>query len=608
MEHRETLLRLDNVLREAGFTAEQTTTLNFLDKTHLGVDVVKEWSKTRREECAWLKDWLETLKDLEGDFARHVSRDPLIIYRPANETLLAFHKSTAKVRYLMTANRCGKTQGGLTEHGLLVTGRMAFRPAPFPLPVATFVIGPDFSNYAPNVFEKKMITGESQNPLSPMFPEGGKWLYKYNSRTRTIYISCRECAEADKARNCPHSKSTITLFSDQNGPGVIAGGQYNYIQFDEHIDEEFFDEAYQRLQTVRFSRMALTGTPQWGEAAWEIQRVKKQAEKPRSENTMLDSDGEEILFAEVFHCGQIAGGLVPPEETVAARRTMSPAEARARLDGYPAPLARHCVFDTYLLYEMEKTATSPIARGELHVEDKPYFVQSDAGKLSIWKYPEGGKLYVVGADVAMGIVSRDGNDYSCAVVLEYPSLEIVAQYHHQINPLDYARVLNNLGLYYNVACIAVERTGGVGTATILRLKELEYLNIFQDYTNPAAFEDDGSPVYGISTTAATKGLMISFLQNAIKTEEIRLPCRELIKECYAFGQQFSTSGKTTKFGAESGGHDDRVMALVFAVYVVKNFPMIDLFPQEYNVDPEEEAQKRLDRLIENQLHRMRGRR
>src|SRR3989304_3749050 len=125
--------------------------------------------------------------------------DPMSIYLPAHDVALDFHKSTAFIRYFRGGNRISKTESGCADNYWMTTNQHPYRQT-CAIPASTFIVGSNFAQYGEAVFQKKYLTGEPGNPLSPVFPEGGKWLHHYNEKKHLITIACPRCADAGKAR------------------------------------------------------------------------------------------------------------------------------------------------------------------------------------------------------------------------------------------------------------------------------------------------------------------------------------------------------------------------------------------------------------------------
>lgn len=565
----EILLRCNQIVEEARLITPSLPAFNavsnFLEGARLVADIVKCWPAERRELAVWLGEFAIGLKKLEGNFNREVERDPGILYKPAHEVSLAFHSSNAFVRYFRAGNRTSKTQSGFIEHRYVTTGTHPYRQFLKP-PASTFIIGVNFSKYAPKVFEAKLVMGESGNPLSPLFPENGKWLYKYDERKHIIYVACVTCANKGTAQSCTHAKSTITLFSDTEGPNVLQGGQYNLGHFDEHIREDFFSESIQRLQTVPMSSLMLTGTPLLGKGSWEHQKLTRRFLGGPRVNKV---DGSDRPYVSIHSIDQYRAGLFPFEQIETSKIGMDPFEIESRIYGRPASLAKHSVFDRYVLHEMDSCVR----------QSTQYRLKADAtiakdldGFLSIWDEPTARGQYIIGCDVAAGLT--DG-DYSCASVLSLPKFEMVAQYHGHMNPLDYAVDLARLGKFYSNAMLVVERTGGLGVGTITKLKEIGYWNLFRELTDTSQVQFAQDAAYGVDTNMRTKAHMVSCLQQVIKERQIKIPCAQTIEELLAFGQEITPMGLSVRLRGESGTHDDRVMSLVIAVYVAVTYPVYD---------------------------------
>lgn len=306
--------------------------------------------------------WAEAFRKLYDNFDRIVEADPMVLYQPANRAAQEFHSSDAFIRYFRAGNRTSKTQSGYAEHYFLTTNQNKWRYFPNAAH-STFIIGVNFSKYCPAVFEKKFLTGEQGNPLSPMFPKGGKWLHKYDERRHEIQIACSKCANAGKAATCPHQKSTIRLFSDTEGWEVLQGGAYMLGHFDEHIDEDFFNEAIQRLQTAgRQSCLLVTGTPLHGFEAWEHRRLTQLHNEGPPQNRVDPDNSESAPFVSLHEIDQFEAGLVPHERIKMSMTIMDEFEVESRVYGRPAPLAKNPVFDRRALADMRKETIDPKGR------------------------------------------------------------------------------------------------------------------------------------------------------------------------------------------------------------------------------------------------------
>lgn len=596
------------ILTDAGLADSPLAESNFLDYADLVKDVVAAWPRPKRSGAAWLAPFMRGLQAMRDDYNAIVEADPMCIYKPAHQVALEFHQSLAKVRYYWGGNRISKTIGGSAEIYWIMTDAHPYRPKP-PVASSCFIVGTNFSQYGPNVFEKKYIYGEAGNTLSPVFPENGKWLNHYDDRKHIITVACRDCAEAKKAKQCSHLKGTVALFSDVEGPGVLAGGQYALGQLDEQIAYDFYPESMERLKTVPNSGLVVTETPIFGRAWWTYSVLKRIGEGPRSENKYKLPTGDIVAWVSLHTINQYDAGLTPQAEIEASKQTMQPHEIRARIYGEHVAASEHQIFDPTMLSEMLDECFDP-QRGQLFITipaglgDEGHEIiesateptlmanrlidewheacvinwrEEDEGPYRIWEMPQPFDQYVIGADVAKGLTR---GDYSAAPLFKMKPvgldihLEEVAQFHGHVNPRFYGDDLYKLGAFYNNAWIVVERNGP-GDATLQRLKETGYPNIYQDVNDIAAMKDIGDPIYGVDTNQATKPIIVSLLQSVIKDKKtgqrtLIIHDKDNIEELQYFVQKPSESGKTFQFQAMGSFKDDRVIGDALAVYATKS--------------------------------------
>ena len=589
MDDREVLGRADQIFREAGLFPEDPTTENFFHYAQQVSECVKDWSAKKKAQNEWLMPWAESFRKLYDNFDRIVEADPMVLYQPANRASQEFHQSDAFIRYFRAGNRTSKTQSGYAEHYFLTTNQHKWRYFPGGAH-STFIIGVNFSKYCPAVFEKKFLTGEEGNPLSPMFPKNGKWLHRYDERRHEIQIACEKCANAGRAKTCTHQKSTIRLFSDTEGWEVLQGGAYMLGHFDEHIDEDFFNEAIQRLQTAgRQSCLIVTGTPLHGFEAWEHRRLTQLHNEGPPKNRVDPDNQESPQFVSLHEIDQFEAGLVPPERIKMSMTIMDEFEVESRVYGRPAPLAKNPVFDRKALADMRREIKTPL-RGDLQVTEdvlavdivdttRMELLDAPDGPLRVWEKPEQGGYYIVSVDTAKGLTGRDA---SCASVLKVcgtrvsPRLELVAQYHGWINPLAYAEEVFKLSVWYNSALTVIELTGGYGEAVMLRMRQdFCYWNMFRDEQSHSQVDHRMDSRFGVETNVRTKPFMVASLQQFIKDRAIGVPCEATIGELVAFEQERSQTGLTTRYRGAGGSHDDRVMSLVIGASVALSSQVLE---------------------------------
>jgi hypothetical protein len=237
-------------------------------------------------------------------------------------------------------------------------------------------------------------------------------------------------------------------------------------------------------------------------------------------------------------------------------------------------------FDTKALSMLLEKAVDPPKTGDLSLEDgkprKPRFHENAKGYLRIWRLPQHGRRYVIGADVAEGL---GHGDYSCAHVLEARSLDLVAEWHGHIDPDLFGVELYKLGRFYHGALLGVERNNhGLTTLTVLRQGHPVHSDVkpyprlyFEETVDFAT--NRPTKHFGWHTNLKTRPLMIDDLARMIRERLLGLSSRETIEECLGF--VIDDRGKPR---AVEGQHDDRVMALAIAVQMAQR-PAGNLLPE-----------------------------
>lgn len=207
------------------------------------------------------------------------------------------------------------------------------------------------------------------------------------------------------------------------------------------------------------------------------------------------------------------------------------------------------------------------------------------GSVRIWEKPNPGERYALFLDVAGQATgseyeARRGSereDFSAGYVISLDSARLVASMHgrwgdHEALAIDAAR----LGVLYNKAWLAVERTGGYGGSVLLILdRQLMYPRLYRDrrYTTHGR-EELGN--LGWNTTLVTRPLMLDALRSVARNYPDRIVDEGLIDEMRTFVIRHNASAR-----AEKGCYDDRVMAAggAYAIFNELALERIDLRPE-----------------------------
>ena len=208
-------------------------------------------------------------------------------------------------------------------------------------------------------------------------------------------------------------------------------------------------------------------------------------------------------------------------------------------------------FSIKSLKKYQTVQKEPI-RGYLNMDDEGHvtFLEDPKGYISIWKRPEAGTFYCIGADVAEGLAH---GDYSCAVVGNPETFDIEAMWHGHIDPDLFGIELIKLGKYYNEAYIGVENNNH-GLTTLTTIRKNEYWNLFFSKTYDK-IADSITQKLGWTTSPRTKPLMIDKLAEFVREFFLGIYSELIVSEMFTY--VIEDNGKTN---AQSGCHDDTVMA------------------------------------------------
>ena len=178
------------------------------------------------------------------------------------------------------------------------------------------------------------------------------------------------------------------------------------------------------------------------------------------------------------------------------------------------------------------------------------FIEDSKGYVSLWKEPEYDTFYCIGADVAEGLVV---GDYSCAVVGDPSTFDVVAMWHGHIDPDLFGIELIKLGKYFNNAYLGVENNNH-GLTTLSTIKKNEYWNLFFSKSYDR-ISDTMTQKLGWTTSVKTKPLMIDKLAEFVREMYLGIYSDDIVSEMFTY--VIEDNGKTN---AQSGCHDDTVMA------------------------------------------------
>tara|TARA_R100000541_G_scaffold28346_1_gene37655 strand:- start:8272 stop:9909 length:1638 start_codon:yes stop_codon:yes gene_type:complete len=227
------------------------------------------------------------------------------------------------------------------------------------------------------------------------------------------------------------------------------------------------------------------------------------------------------------------------------------------------PLTAEEAFQTsgsnvFNIEKLQSLIPSNILKKQMFNQASSGFEDFAQGDLEIFEYPKYDANFVIGADCALGV----GQDYSSCSVMNTENKVVALYRNNKIDPSMYGDMLFYLGRYYNNALLAVE-SNSLGIATLNRLKQMNYVNLYHQTKVANVSKEEGSRL-GWRTTQATKPMIIAHLKNAIENDDIDLSSSTIIQECLEYVSD--ANGRTN---AITGGNDDTVIGTAIALEVLR---------------------------------------
>lgn len=183
----------------------------------------------------------------------------------------------------------------------------------------------------------------------------------------------------------------------------------------------------------------------------------------------------------------------------------------------------------------------------------------DIPGLKVWKLPEPGREYVLGADVAEGL---EHGDFNACPVLDAETWEQVAELHGHFEPDEYAGHLIAVADAYNLAHVWVERNNHGHAVLIAMAMAKDPETSLPRPFNRIGNGHDGKP--GWLTNVATKGPGIDLIAAALRDACVTIRSVGLLNELRHYKRL-----RGGKLGAPEGKFDDRVMGLMVALSAIR---------------------------------------
>ncbi|HLG99845.1 MAG TPA: hypothetical protein VKX49_26280 [Bryobacteraceae bacterium] len=226
--------------------------------------------------------------------------------------------------------------------------------------------------------------------------------------------------------------------------------------------------------------------------------------------------------------------------------------------------------------------------GELQVIEefprrKIRWVARAHGALTIWRKPEPGHQYVIGADPSKGKdVSEEQRgadpDFSVGFVIDQHTGEQVAMLRQRLRPVPFAEYLALLAEVYNWAFLVPEANDAGFIDAILR-QNYPLAMIYNRRRDPTDRRSAQPEEIGFETTNVTRPWLVSALDDAVREMAITIRSPIALQEFRTF--VIKPNGKAEH---QTGCHDDCVIAAALACIGLRYAPKKRIVTVEREVD------------------------
>jgi len=228
-----------------------------------------------------------------------------------------------------------------------------------------------------------------------------------------------------------------------------------------------------------------------------------------------------------------------------------------------AGMIREPVFRGEIMWLEEGEAETPL--GENLVE----FIENPRGSLTVWKWVEEGRLYIISGDICEAR-NQDWHAFHVYALPKNPDErpELVAKYRNCLmDTLGAADIMARLGHYYNTALLAPERNAA-GVGVVDYLKRIHYPNIYRDQGTLGQVRQKISVALGFRTGANTKRPALDEAKRLVNGLSIIIHCPETLTELQGFRMNPETHKweQANEDAVTGRKNDDEVTALgIFAL-------------------------------------------
>ncbi|MGM7635490.1 terminase large subunit domain-containing protein [Bacillus sp. Hm123] len=219
------------------------------------------------------------------------------------------------------------------------------------------------------------------------------------------------------------------------------------------------------------------------------------------------------------------------------------------------------VFDTKKIIERLQYVIDPFPYADI-MSELPDTLQPYINKnLFIYHMPKKGMKMYAGVDVASG--SGGDNDNSTMSIFNEDGQQMASFYANDVSTYEFAKVVNEIGRFFNYAFICVERNN-LGITVLERLrKKHSYMNLLKH----KVFNEKGRKKVklGFHTNENSKPILIEDLKEYFEMGIVNIECIQTLEEMKIYQNNKGKMGN--KRG--NGLHDDLVISTAMACQAIK---------------------------------------
>lgn len=473
----------------------------------------------------------------EGGLA-DARRDPLKWFRYSSQAQadVVRYVCDGSETYLRAGNQAGKTTVAAYLAVALARGASELDGVPLSVletPNVGAVLGKSYKQMA-------------ESSIKALRQALGDWPHKLEMGSQGSVVAIRVKPEVSRTDDWKAWSRILILPQDGEKP---VGLRLDWAWADEPPKEDYWHELRARGRANRPFLRFITMTPEdRSEWAW-LEREFAGCQKP-------GKNGRIELRLSVFD--NKALGVEHLKELEQAWR--NDPLLKARLYGEYVDMVGQCPFDRDGMARWEAMCRAPERVDVLDMGDghAPHRVE-------VWFDPEPGESYFVLADPSAGIKDEKlEHDPAGVIVVSRGTRRLCARWNDYTPAYRVGQLSRKLAERYNGALVVWERNSGYGEPFYMGLGG--YGNVYMEShedTRKLAFYER----LGWQTTATSRGAIIGALQKAVLQDGLVMLSGEALSSMRGFVMQ-----RTGKVEAGSGRHDEDVILLGLACYLLETMP------------------------------------